>query len=210
MKHPMRLPLGLAAVALLLASPWSGTAARRALVGKTAPNLRGDFAVNGKAVKLSDLRGKVVLLDFWAVWCRPCVGAFPHLRKLRKQYGGRGLEIVGLTTYYREWHFHPVTKELSQGSPLNRKQERHMLRRFAAHHQLKHRLMTMTPRDMGRAVSAYQVKGIPTLVLIDRKGIVRLKKAGFDARAARKFAARIEKLLEEEHTPSATSAGARR
>jgi hypothetical protein len=40
------------------------------LIGKPAPEITGDFALNGKAVKLSDLKGKVVILDLWAVWCR--------------------------------------------------------------------------------------------------------------------------------------------
>lgn len=53
---------------------------------------------NGKPLQLSKLRGKVVLLDFWATWCRPCLQAMPHLQKLYTKYRSQGLEVIGLTT----------------------------------------------------------------------------------------------------------------
>ena len=71
------------------------------MIGKPAPDFGGDFAVNGKATKISDLKGKVVLIDFWAVWCGPCLASFPDLRDLNDQYHDKGLEIVGVTTYFR-------------------------------------------------------------------------------------------------------------
>jgi cytochrome c biogenesis protein CcmG/thiol:disulfide interchange protein DsbE len=49
-----------------------------------------------KEVKLGDMKGKVVILDFWATYCPPCIKAIPHLRELKAKYGEQGLEIVGL------------------------------------------------------------------------------------------------------------------
>ena len=63
--------------------------------GKTAP----DFSLNDldeKPVKLSDFRGKAVLLNFWATWCGPCKIEMPWLVDLQKKYGSQGLQIVGV------------------------------------------------------------------------------------------------------------------
>ncbi|NQT33922.1 TlpA family protein disulfide reductase [bacterium] len=60
-----------------------------------------DFSLldtNGKPVKLSDYTGKVVLLDFWATWCPPCVKEIPHFNELSKEYGDKGLVVLGIST----------------------------------------------------------------------------------------------------------------
>ena len=59
-----------------------------------------DFAtktLQGKPLSLKSLRGKVVLLDFWATWCGPCRMATPTLEALHKQFGSKGLRVVGLS-----------------------------------------------------------------------------------------------------------------
>jgi peroxiredoxin len=52
--------------------------------------------INGKSVSLSDFRGKVVILDFWATWCPPCKQEIPDFISLQKEYGPRGLQVVGI------------------------------------------------------------------------------------------------------------------
>ena len=53
--------------------------------------------VDGKALNLADLKGKVVLLDYWATWCAPCKVEIPHFIEMQKKYGPQGLQIVGLS-----------------------------------------------------------------------------------------------------------------
>lgn len=53
--------------------------------------------VNGRTVRLSDYRGKVVLINFWATWCPPCRVEIPDLVKFQKEHGKQGLQIIGIT-----------------------------------------------------------------------------------------------------------------
>ncbi len=73
-------------------------AAAAALVGAAAPEL--DFIWSSKEglQNLSDLRGQVVVLDFWATWCGPCVSSFPQVRELTAHYAGSPVAVVGVTS----------------------------------------------------------------------------------------------------------------
>jgi cytochrome c biogenesis protein CcmG/thiol:disulfide interchange protein DsbE len=59
-------------------------------------------SIEGRTVRLSDYRGKVVLINFWATWCPPCRAEMPALVKLQREYGKDGLQIIGVT-YPPEW-----------------------------------------------------------------------------------------------------------
>jgi len=81
------------AVALCLAAPLS--AQKSELKPAT---LNFSFRdVNGKKVSLSDFKGKVIILDFWATWCVPCKAEIPGFIDLQKKYGAQGLQIIGLS-----------------------------------------------------------------------------------------------------------------
>jgi len=81
----------------LVRQPGPGSlAAAGSVKGHPAP----DFELtdlSGKTVRLSDLRGKAVLLNFWATWCPPCKVEIPWFIDLQKQYGAQGLQIVGVS-----------------------------------------------------------------------------------------------------------------
>jgi cytochrome c biogenesis protein CcmG/thiol:disulfide interchange protein DsbE len=98
-----RNPLALVVVALVAAAMlyFGFHMARRSgptpLVTKASP--APDFtleSLDGKSLRLSDLRGKAVLLNFWATWCGPCKIETPWLVELQKQYGSQGLQVIGV------------------------------------------------------------------------------------------------------------------
>jgi peroxiredoxin len=69
---------------------------KSAVSGNAAP----DFAVtdiDGKKLSLSDYRGKVVLLDFWATWCTPCREEIPHFVEMQQKYGSQGFQVIGIS-----------------------------------------------------------------------------------------------------------------
>ena len=67
-------------------------------VGDTAPEWALADA-EGRTHKLSEYRGRIVVLDFWATWCGPCAKVMPRLEKLRKKYGERGVVVFGVSSW---------------------------------------------------------------------------------------------------------------
>src|SRR5205085_10684083 len=127
------------------------TSAHTTLIDKAAPDVQGDFAVNGQAVKLSDLKGKVVLLDFWDVRSPACEATLPKLRAWDKAHKGEGLEIIGVTFYKvdigQKLAFDSTSGKLKAIDKATRETEQAMLKDFAAYHKLGYRLLTMPVDD---------------------------------------------------------------
>lgn len=164
------------------------------LVGKPAIPLDATAWANGSPITWEDLRGKVVLLDFWAVWCRPCIATFPHLREWHETHGARGLQIIGVTKYYR-YGWNAETARPERAADLAPEDERKALDQFAAHHRLGHPFAIV--EEGSTLYEHYGVSGIPQAVLIDKQGVVRLIQAGSGAASARKLGEMIETLLAE-------------
>jgi thiol-disulfide isomerase/thioredoxin len=134
--------------------------------GKPAP----PFALttfDGTSVSLSSLRGKVVLLDFWATYCPPCMEALPELQALHGKYGQRGFAVVGVTVDDR-----PA-----------------LVKKAAARAKVSYPMLRATPEVW----NAYKVNALPALVLVGRDGRIIRRYGGEADRKA--MIAEIEKAL---------------
>ncbi len=67
-----------------------------AMQGKPAPELALKDWINSKPLDLDALKGKIVVLDFWATWCGPCLSAVPHTNEMKKKYAKKGVVIIGV------------------------------------------------------------------------------------------------------------------
>jgi thiol-disulfide isomerase/thioredoxin len=154
------------------------------LQGEVAPEITVAKWIEQTPLKLSDLRGHVVLIDFWATWCGPCLAAFPHLREWNEKYKDRGLVILGITKYYGH----------GEGKSMTEQEELGYLERFKKQYKLTYGVGVTSTDDNLRS---YNVSAIPTAVLIDRHGVVRLMTTGSGGGNEVEITAKIEKLLSE-------------
>jgi len=148
------------------------------------PEITVNEWIDQQPTKLADLRGKVVLLDFWATWCSPCRVTLPRLQKLHETYKDQGLVILGLTSFYGN----------AEGKPLTRPQELAYLRDFKKRFSLHYGFAVSDAEDNDQN---YMVSSIPTTFLIDRRGIVRFISIGSSDLEADALQKMIKKLIEE-------------
>ncbi|MGM0632839.1 MAG: peroxiredoxin family protein [Pseudomonadota bacterium] len=118
----------------------------------TLPALGGD----GETITLSDLRGQVVYVDFWASWCLPCVRSLPEISTLYDDYHEQGFEVVAVTIDNPIEDANAFLEELD--TPL------------------EYRLAADTDADV---MDAYGVRGMPTSFLVDRDGTIRMVHEGY-------------------------------
>jgi thiol-disulfide isomerase/thioredoxin len=139
------------------------------------PKVAPDFtlaSIDGNRLTLSNLQGKVVLLDFWATWCPPCRAAIPHLVELQNKYRSAGLSVVGMSM----------------------DQDPEDLVAFLQQNTVNYPILKVTD---GVRLAYGGVSSIPVSFLLDRKGRVRRKFLGFDQRVAEEMERAVQELVQE-------------
>jgi thiol-disulfide isomerase/thioredoxin len=130
------------------------------LIGQTAPDFAITTWIKGEATTLAAQRGRVVLLEFWATWCKPCREMFPKLNELQNQQSLGGLEIIAVTRHY-----------MAFGGPEESKTgELTLMRAMVEEFGVNFRVGVAEDE---RLQSIYGANGLPTVVLLDRQGVVR-------------------------------------
>lgn len=130
-----------------------GTAQAQAQGGDSAYQPAPDFRLkdlkSGKDFVLSEQKGKVVLIDFWATWCGPCRMAIPHLIELQNEYKGKGFTLVGVSLDQQgEAVVNPFMKSWKLNYPV-------------------------VVDQMGEVAKSYGgIRSIPTYLLVDKQGLV--------------------------------------
>jgi thiol-disulfide isomerase/thioredoxin len=155
------------------------------LQGEIAPEITISKWIEQAPLTIAGLRGHVVLLDFWATWCGPCLAAFPHLREWHEKYKDRGLVILGITKYYG----HGDRQEMTPAEELG------FIERFKKQYNLPYGVAVTDTDNNHRN---YGVTAIPTAVLIDRQGVIRMVTTGSGGSNEAEISAAIEKLIEEQ------------
>ena len=141
------------------------------LVGEPAPLFAGT-ALDEKPFSLEELRGRVVLLDFWATWCRPCVQAIPKIQKLAEKFAEKPVAIIGVN---------------QDAKGMDAK-----VKKFVADQKLTFRQFVDADGKLGRK---YKVAAIPCTFLLDKKGTVQAVHVGGSPKLDEELTEQIEKLL---------------
>jgi thiol-disulfide isomerase/thioredoxin len=129
---------------------------KMALAFENKPCVISGTKPDGTKFTTADWKGKVVLIDFWATWCGPCLGELPHVKKMYATYHDKGLEILGVSNDYTAG---ALTKFLADKPDMPWPQL------FDAAAAAKQQWNPIT--------QGFGINGIPTMFLIDKKGILR-------------------------------------
>jgi thiol-disulfide isomerase/thioredoxin len=138
---------------------------------RSAPKLELP-GIDGTVTRLSDLRGKVVLVDFWASWCAPCKASFPALDGLYRELHDRGFEVLAVNVDERR-----------------RDADAFLARRSPA--------LTVLFDPKGASPAAFNVRAMPTSALIDRTGTIRFTHEGYSNKTLDDYRRELATLLAE-------------
>lgn len=159
---------GLSAALLLLATSTALAVGR----GRAAPEIGLPARGNNQPVTMRGLRGKVVIVDFWASWCEPCREELPALDALYRRYAAQGLRVVG----------------------VSQDRQNRSLARFLQQHAVS---FTIVHDAQNRVANRWRPPRMPTSYVVDREGIVRHVHEGFRRGDAARLEREVQALLRQ-------------
>ena len=118
---------------------------------------------------VAKLKGKVVLIDFWATWCRPCVAEVPNVKDTYDKYHAQGFEVVGISL----------------------DQEKDKLTRFVGEHKMEWPQFFDGLEFQNKFARQFGIDSIPAMMLVDKKGVLR------DINAREDLGGKVTRLLAE-------------
>ncbi|MCH8840232.1 MAG: redoxin family protein [Planctomycetes bacterium] len=149
-----------------------GTSADVAHINDPAPSF--DLtSMDGKSLKLGELKGKTILLDFWATWCGPCMAAMPQLQKVHESFEGKPVVVIG----------------------VNQQEDRTDVEEVVAEKGFQFTQLLDADSTVG---DAFLVSGIPQTVVIDTEGVVQAVHVGYSPGIKSLLSGQIDRLLNGE------------
>lgn len=134
------------------------------LIGSEAPGISADTWINSPPLSLAGLRGKVIVIDFWAPWCEPCRETFPVLTDLYNTHRKSNLVIIGYSKLYGMYR-----DEIEEKKGVDKTEELALIKKFIRRKRIPYPIAISTE---GQGFSSYFVAGIPAMILIDKSGKV--------------------------------------
>jgi thiol-disulfide isomerase/thioredoxin len=139
------------------------------LAGSPAPEFELSSPASGESARLDHYAGRVVLVDFWATWCEPCRESFPRYQALAERYGDQ-IAVIGVSEDDDHIGIDSFGRETGVRFPLVWDDEKSVAQR-------------------------YQIKGMPTLFIIDKNGLIRFVHSGFYKGDEARITAAVDSLL---------------